>query len=69
MDCLGFSQAAMMVEVVMGKTERNTFAVRADVSGRGWSLYHLGSQLNLRATLIRCCGTRLRVISGFTSAG
>jgi len=47
MDYLGFSQAAMMVEVVMGKTERILLLSALMFLGGGWSLYHLGSQLNL----------------------
>ena len=47
MDGLGFSQAAMMVEVVMGKTERILLLSALVLLGAGWSLYYLGSQLNL----------------------
>ena len=37
----------MMVEVVMGKTERILLLSALVLLGAGWSLYHLGSQLNL----------------------
>ena len=37
----------MMVEVFMGKTERILLLSALMFLGGGWSLYHLGSQLNL----------------------
>jgi hypothetical protein len=37
----------MMVEVVMRKTERILLLSALIFLGAGWSLYHLGSQLNL----------------------
>jgi hypothetical protein len=37
-----------MVEVVMGKTEKILLLSALILLGAGWSLYHLGSQLNLQ---------------------
>ena len=47
MDCVGFKSARDELEVVMGKTERILLLSALIFLGAGWSLYHLGSQLNL----------------------
>ena len=48
MDCLGFKSDRDDGEVVMGKTERILLLSALIFLGAGWSLYHLGSRLNLR---------------------